>query len=111
MEVKVKDNAETSRLLRKFNEILAQEESLEPLQYRVILYVSTRTNFDEPIHMSQMEMALELRKWKTHISRAVKGLVDLGILIPSDKGVRASEWRLNLDHKVKKSAVMEKAKR
>lgn len=109
MNPRVKDTAETSRQLRKLNDILVEETGLDPTEIRVLLYLSTKTNFDEPIHVSQIEMALAMRKWKTHISRAIKTLVDIGILIPSDKGVRASEWRINMEHKVKGSTVGEKA--
>ena len=109
MKVPIRDTAETSRQLRKLNEILSEDTELDGTDLRVLLYLSTQTNFDGPVHISQMEMAFATGKWKTHISRAIKSLVNSGILIPSDKGVRASEWQINLEHKVKKSTAGAKA--
>ena len=60
--------------------------------YRVFMYLNARLDFHNIIHVPQVEIAKALGMRAPNVSRAVKKLVDLGILIP---GPVASAWRLN----------------
>jgi predicted transcriptional regulator len=68
------------------------------MDLRVFLYMSQRLNFEKPVHVPQMEIATVLGKQRTHVSRALRRLVEIGILIPGPGGTRASEWMLNPDY-------------
>ena len=60
--------------------------------YRVFMYLNARLDFHNIIRVPQVEIAKALGMRAPDVSRAVKKLVDLGILIP---GPVASAWRLN----------------
>ncbi|MCB1793945.1 MAG: winged helix-turn-helix transcriptional regulator [Candidatus Competibacteraceae bacterium] len=60
--------------------------------YRVFMYLNARLDFHNIIRVPQVEIAKALGMRAPNVSRAVKKLVDLGILIP---GPVASAWRLN----------------
>jgi predicted transcriptional regulator len=50
------------------------------------------------VHVPQIEMATMLGRRQTHISRALRNLVAVGVLMPGQNGTRASEWMLNPDY-------------
>jgi DNA-binding MarR family transcriptional regulator len=60
--------------------------------YRVFMYLNARLDFHNIIRVPQVEIAKALGMHKQSVHKAVKKLVDLGILIP---GPVASAWRLN----------------
>jgi hypothetical protein len=77
---------------------VAMDPELDGVDLRVFLYLGTLLNFDEPVHHSQLELALCLGRRKEHISRAIRRLTEAGILVPGPEGNRASKWRLNPDY-------------
>jgi predicted transcriptional regulator len=83
---------------RRLNEAVAMNLDLEGMDLRVFLYMSARLNFEKPVHVPQMEIAALLGKQRTHISRALRRLVEMGILLPGPGGTRTSEWMLNPDY-------------
>ena len=87
---------ETAR--RRLNEAVAKNLDLEGMDLRVFLCISARLNFEKPVHVPQMEIAALLGKQRTHISRALRRLVEMGILLPGPGGTRTSEWMLNPDY-------------
>jgi predicted transcriptional regulator len=85
-------------LLQGLNEFVAISRDLDGVDVRVYLYMSARLNFKEPVHVPQIEMATMLGRRQTHISRALRNLVAVGVLMPGQNGTRASEWMLNPDY-------------
>jgi predicted transcriptional regulator len=85
-------------LRRRLNESIAMNLDLEGMDLRVFLYMSPRLNFEKPVHVPQIEIATGLGKQTTHISRAVRRLMEVGVLIAGPGGTRASEWMLNPDY-------------
>lgn len=74
---------------------LAQDKELAGRPTRVLLYLLARLDFENFIHVPQVEIgqALELRA--PHVSTAVRLLEDKGILIRGPKVGRSFGWRLN----------------
>lgn len=60
--------------------------------HRVFMYLNARLDFHNVIHVPQTEIAKALGMHKQSVHKAVKKLVELGILIP---GPIPSAWRLN----------------
>ena len=60
--------------------------------YRVFMYLNARLDFHNIIRVPQTEIATALGMRPQNVNRAVKKLVELGILIP---GPVVSAWRLN----------------
>jgi predicted transcriptional regulator len=82
---------------QELNEFVATTPSLDGVDVRVYLYLSALLNFTEFIHVPQIQMADTLQRQKTHISRSIRKLVEVEVLIPGPNGTRASEWMLNPD--------------
>jgi predicted transcriptional regulator len=92
----VKKSSETTEQIR--NRILDEvsyHPDLDGVDIRVFLYLFTRLNFEEFTHIPQIQISAALNRQKTHVSRSMKLLTQVGLIVPGDKGVRASEWRLN----------------
>lgn len=71
---------------------------LDGVDVRMFLYLFTRLKFTEFVHVPQIEMAVMLGKRQGHVSRSLKKLVDVGVLLPGPEGTRASKWMLNPDY-------------
>jgi predicted transcriptional regulator len=92
----VKKGSETTEQIR--NRILdevSNHPDLDGVDIRVFLHLFTRLNFEEFTHIPQIQISMALNRQKTHVSRSIKLLTELGLIVASDKGIRASEWRLN----------------
>ncbi len=74
------------------------DENLDGVDLRVFLYLSNRLGFEGFVCVPQIELATMLGRRKEHISRAIRRLVEAGVLIAGPKGTRTSEWRLNPDY-------------
>jgi hypothetical protein len=95
----VKKAPETTEEIRiRVSQAVAMNAELHGVDLRVFLYLSERLNFHEPVHVAQLELITMLVRRKEHISRAIRTLVEAGILIPGPKGTRSSEWMLNPDY-------------
>ncbi len=90
-----KDLETTEQIRSRILDRVATHPDLDGMDIRVFLYMAARLNFEEYIHIPQMEITIAMGKQKTHISRAVRHLAELGLIIASAKGTRYSEWRLN----------------
>ena len=60
--------------------------------HRVFMYLNARLDFHNIVRVPQVEIAKALGMTKQSVGRAIKKLLDLGILIP---GPIPSAWRLN----------------
>ena len=89
------DSETTEQIRNKIIDRVVVHPDLDGMDIRVFLYLMVRLNFHDFIHVPQIEISVALNKQKTHISRAVRHLAELGLIVASDRGVRGSEWRLN----------------
>lgn len=85
-------------LRRGLADFVAVCPDLDGVDVRVYVYLSGRLNFKEPLHVPQIEMAVTLGRQQTHISRSLRKLVAVGVLIPGPDGTRASKWMFNPDY-------------
>lgn len=98
---KAREKAQTKseeELRQELNAFVAISRDLDGVDVRVYVYMSARLNFNEPVHVPQIEMATMLGRQQTHISRALRNLVAAGVLVAGPNGNRASEWMLNPDY-------------
>jgi predicted transcriptional regulator len=86
-----------AELLQGLSDLVAKSPDLDGVDLRVYVYLFCKLNFLEPVHVPQIEMAMELNKLQTHISRSLRKLIDAGVLLPGPEGTRASKWMLNRD--------------
>ena len=94
-----KKGSETPEQMRKrINEAVAMDNKLDGVDVRVFLYLSAGGAFEGHVHIPQMELAIALGRRKEHISRAIRRLTEKGVIVPSEKGTRGSEWRINPDY-------------
>ncbi len=63
--------------------------------YRVLMALMGRLDFANLIQVSQVEIAAELNMDKARVSRSIKRLMGLGILLEGPKIGRSSTYRLN----------------
>lgn len=63
--------------------------------YRVLMALLARLDFDNHILVSQTEVAAELGMLRPNVARAVKRLVDLGVILKGDKAGTTRTYRLN----------------
>jgi len=84
-------------LRRDVGDFVAMNPVLDGVDIRVFVYLSGRVNFTEPVHVPQIEMAIALGRQQTHISRSLRKLVDVGVLLSGPEGTRASKWMFNAD--------------
>ncbi|HEY1759419.1 MAG TPA: hypothetical protein VGG72_28865 [Bryobacteraceae bacterium] len=82
-------------LRQGLGDFVAMSPNLDGVDVRVYVYLCGRLNFNEPVHVPQIEMATMLGRQQTHISRSLRNLVAAGVLVPGPNGNRASEWMLN----------------
>jgi len=62
---------------------------------RVLWYMVGRLDFENFIQVPQVEIAKELNMHKQHVNRAVKILLERGVLLQGPRVGRAYSWRLN----------------
>lgn len=95
----VKRIVETEQQIRqRIHEAVSMDENLDGVDLRVFFYMSMRLEFNDCVYVPQLELATMLGRRKEHISRAIRRLIEAGVLVAGPKGTRASEWRLNPDY-------------
>lgn len=62
---------------------------------RVLFMVLAKIDFENYILLNQAEIAKDLRMDKAHVSRSVKKLEELGVLLRGPKAGRSTTYRLN----------------
>lgn len=76
-------------------EWLSQQESMTGEQWRVFAYLISRLDYDNYLRVPQVEVAEHLHMQKPHVSRAIKGLIDLDVILPGPMAGRYKTYRLN----------------
>ncbi|QBY47014.1 MarR family transcriptional regulator [Arsenophonus nasoniae] len=64
-------------------------------QMRVLLALLADLDYENYIQVAQIDIAKALRMQKTHVSRAVKNLLEFGIILEGPKIGRSKTYRLN----------------
>jgi CTP-dependent riboflavin kinase len=78
-----------------FLEEFAAREDVHGETFRVFIYLNARLDFDNLINVPQSEIAKALDMKQPNVSRAIKKLEELGIIIRGEKIGKISAWRLN----------------
>lgn len=66
-------------------------------EYRVLLYLFGKLDYQNHLAVSQREMAEELGIHRQNIYKAMRGLVEANIIVPGDKVGLNNTYRLNAD--------------
>lgn len=74
---------------------LAKDPDLQGENYRVLLYLFGNLGFENYIAVPQRQIAEALKMQKSHVSEAIKVLVDKQILIEGPKLGRTHTYRLS----------------
>ncbi|ELJ7526620.1 hypothetical protein QYK82_004961 [Salmonella enterica] len=64
-------------------------------QMRVLMALLADLDYENYIQVAQIDIADTLKMQKTHVSRAVKNLIEFGIVIEGPKIGRSKTYRLN----------------
>ena len=78
-------------------DIIAEDKDIRGVDFRVLLKICARVDFENWVHLPMKELAEELRIDKAQISRSIKVLVKKGVLLKSEKIGRSYAYRLNPD--------------
>lgn len=96
--VGVKNNPYKSRFFMANQDALlkiARDRDLTLEPKNVLIYLFARLDFENYIHVPQVEIAEALEMNKSNVSKAIKLLVEKGILVRGPKIGHASSFRLN----------------
>ena len=80
---------------QNFLEEFAAREDVHGETFRVFIYLNARLDFDNLISVPQKEIAAALKMRQSNVSRAIKKLEELGVIIRGPKVGKISAWRLN----------------
>ena len=75
--------------------LLILANSLTGEQLRVLLALLSDLDYENYIQVAQSDIASNLHMQKTHVSRAIKALLDLGVILEGPKVGRSKTYRLN----------------
>lgn len=64
-------------------------------QFKVLMMLLADLDYENYIQVAQADIAEALSMQKTHVSRAVKGLIELGVMLEGPKIGRSKTYRLN----------------
>lgn len=64
-------------------------------QMRVLMALLADLDYENYIQVAQIDIAETLKMQKTHVSRAIKNLIEFGIVIEGPKIGRSKTYRLN----------------
>lgn len=78
-------------------EIIAKDERLTHTDYRVLMFMLARMDFENWIHLSLKVMEDQLKIAKSHISSAIKNLVEYKYIMKEKVG-RNNYYRFNPEH-------------
>ncbi len=78
-----------------FLEEFAAREDVHGETFRVFIYLNAILDFDKVICVRQKDIAQALKMQQPNVSRAIKKLEELGIILRSAKVGKISAWRLN----------------
>ena len=72
-----------------------REAGLKGRDYEVLFALLEVLDFENLIQVSQVELAAELGMQKPHLSRSIKHLIEVGVLLEGPKIGRSKTFRLN----------------
>ena len=78
-----------------FLEEFAARQDVHGETFRVFIYLNARLDFDNLINVPHKEIAKALHMQRPNVTRAIKKLEELGIIIRGEKVGRIYAWRLN----------------
>lgn len=64
-------------------------------QMRVLMALLAELDYENYIQVAQIDIAEALSMQKTHVSRAIKNLIEFGIILEGPKIARSKTYRLN----------------
>ena len=88
--------------------LLSIANELNHDQMRVLMALLAELDYENYIQVAQIEIAEALKMQKSHVSRAVKNLIDLGVILEGPKIGRSKTYRLNPQFGWKGTAVNHK---
>ncbi|MGQ6200714.1 winged helix DNA-binding protein [Serratia sp. IR-2025] len=74
-------------------ELLAK--TLTGEQFKVLMMLLASLDYENFIQVAQADIAEKLEMQKTNVSRSIKGLINLGVIIEGPKIGRSKTYRLN----------------
>lgn len=74
-------------------ELLAK--TLTGEQFKVLMMLLASLDYENFIQVAQADIAEKLEMQKTNVSRSIKGLINLGVIIEGQKIGRSKSYRLN----------------
>ncbi|EDE7522522.1 MarR family transcriptional regulator [Salmonella enterica subsp. enterica serovar Enteritidis] len=74
-------------------ELLAK--TLTGEQFKVLMMLLASLDYENFIQVAQADIAEKLEMQKTNVSRSIKGLINLGVIIEGPKIGRSKSYRLN----------------
>jgi biotin operon repressor len=80
---------------QNFLEEFAARDDVHGETFRVFIYLNAILDFDNVISIPQNDIAKALKMKRPNVSRAIKKLEELGVIIRGKKVGRISAWRLN----------------
>ncbi|EHB9444854.1 helix-turn-helix domain-containing protein [Salmonella enterica] len=72
---------------------IAKELNLD--QFRVLMMLLAELDYENFIQVAQMDIAEKIGMQKTNVSRAIKALINIGIIFEGPKIGRSRSYRLN----------------
>ena len=76
-------------------EYLSQQKNMSGEQWRVFAYLMSRLDYDNYLRVPQKEIAEHLDLTVPNVSRAIKALIELDVIIPGPLAGRFKTYRLN----------------
>jgi DNA-binding MarR family transcriptional regulator len=70
-------------------------ENLQNQEYRVLMYLMSKLDFDNYLRITQTTIADALQMQRNNVSRAIKGLINHDIIITGPRVGTAKTYRLN----------------
>ena len=75
--------------------LLKMAQTLSHEQIKVLFVLFAHLDYENYIQVPQVEIAEQLGMMKQNVNRAMKGLIDFGIIIDGPKIGRSKSYRLN----------------
>ena len=98
VKAKVKWHEDWLMIMQEALGTLAQDKSFTWEMWRVWSYMISKLGFENWIIVPQKEIAESLNMQKTHVSRAVKSLLDKGMILKGPKVGRTNAYKLNSNY-------------
>ena len=95
VKAKVKWHEEWMMVMQEALGQIAQDRSFTWEMWRVWSFMISKLGFENWIIVPQTEIAEALQMQKTHVSRAVKSLLDKGMILRGPKVGRTNAYKLN----------------